>query len=437
MFDGPFGSALKTSDYTAEGFRVARLENIGHLRFRGELSSFVSEEKFLSLSRHVLKADDVLFSSFVDKQTRVCLVPGELDGRMINKADCFCVRPRSDGYDPRLLAYRLAAPASYAAFSDSVRGVTRPRIGLKDLAGYEIEVPPLAEQWRIVAKLDALTARTTRARADLDRIPALVARYKQAVLAKAFRGELLGPEPRDQRAELDERCWPLPRDWVWVPFQRAAAIASNLTSPTEVPDLPHIAPDNVEARTGRLLPYRTIAEDGVISPKHRFKPGQIIYSKIRPYLRKAVLVDFEGACSADMYPLDPGEGVDPQFLLLWLISEDFAAFTIDHEGRTVLPKINQAGLNKTPFPLPPSPVQKEIARRVWSAFAEIDRLVAEAVAARRLLDRLDKVLLAKAFRGELVPQDPADEPASALLDRIRAERANAPKATRGRRKAAV
>jgi type I restriction enzyme S subunit len=79
--------------------------------------------------------------------------------------------------------------------------------------------------------------------------------------------------------------------------------------------------------------------------------------------------------------------------------------------------------------------QAEIVRRIDRAFAEIDRLTAEAAAARRLLDRLDQAVLAKAFRGELVPQDPADEPASVLLDRIRAERAAAPKAKRGRRPA--
>lgn len=75
------------------------------------------------------------------------------------------------------------------------------------------------------------------------------------------------------------------------------------------------------------------------------------------------------------------------------------------------------------------------ARLFETAFAEIDRLAAEAAAARRLLDRLDQAILAKAFRGELVPQDPADEPAAVLLDRIRAERAVAPVAKRRGRSA--
>lgn len=87
------------------------------------------------------------------------------------------------------------------------------------------------------------------------------------------------------------------------------------------------------------------------------------------------------------------------------------------------------------IPTAPLKEQKEIVRRIDRTFAEIDRMVSEATTARRLLDRLDQAVLAKAFRGELVPQDPADEPASVLLDRIRAERAAAPKARRGRKPA--
>jgi len=67
--------------------------------------------------------------------------------------------------------------------------------------------------------------------------------------------------------------------------------------------------------------------------------------------------------------------------------------------------------------------QREIATRLRTAFAWIDRLAAEATSARKLIDHLDQAVLAKAFRGELVPQDPNDEPASLLLERIKAEQA--------------
>lgn len=123
MFDGPFGSALKTSDYTEEGVRVARLENIGRLKFREELRSFVSPAKAESLGRHLLRGGDVLFSSFVDQETRVCLVPDELDGKILNKADCFCVRTDRTVCDPKFLAYRLASPSSYDTFSGTVTDI--------------------------------------------------------------------------------------------------------------------------------------------------------------------------------------------------------------------------------------------------------------------------------------------------------------------------
>jgi type I restriction enzyme S subunit len=97
-----------------------------------------------------------------------------------------------------------------------------------------------------------------------------------------------------------------------------------------------------------------------------------------------------------------------------------------------MPKINGAVIRQMEIPHPPFEEMKRVNFRLDSAFAKLDRIAAEARSAAALLDHLDEQLLAKAFRGELVPQDPNDEPASVLLDRIRAERAAQP-ATRARR----
>ena len=88
------------------------------------------------------------------------------------------------------------------------------------------------------------------------------------------------------------------------------------------------------------------------------------------------------------------------------------------------------------LPLAPAEEAIEIAKLVDTAFARIDRLASQANSAHRLIEHLNQEVLAKAFRGKLVPQDPADEPAAVLLERLRAERASAPKPKRGRRKAA-
>jgi type I restriction enzyme, S subunit len=99
-----------------------------------------------------------------------------------------------------------------------------------------------------------------------------------------------------------------------------------------------------------------------------------------------------------------------------------------------MPKINGETLRSLPVFLPPTTEERsEIVRRVESAFGWIDRLASQVASARTLISHLDQAILAKAFRGELVPQDPADEPAGVLLDRIRAARSiDAP--ARGRRR---
>jgi type I restriction enzyme S subunit len=297
--------------------------------------------------------------------------------------------------------------------------VGQRRVPVNFLKETNLAIPPLNEQRRIVDKLERIGDRHRTARNELNHIPKLIARYKQAVLAAAFRGDLTADwreNPEIKNGEL----WSIPIDWNWKQIKDIAEIASNLVQTSEVMDLPHIAPNHIESGVPRLLPFKTVREDNVISAKHRFFSGQIIYSKIRPYLRKAVIVDFEGVCSADMYPINAR--CNSKYLLYWLISEDFNNLAVEHQGRTVLPKINQVGLYKLPIPVPSELEQKEIVRRVEKMFEKIDMMEQEYQKAAKLCDRLEQATLAKAFRGELVPQDPDDEPASVLLEQVKREK---------------
>jgi type I restriction enzyme, S subunit len=90
-----------------------------------------------------------------------------------------------------------------------------------------------------------------------------------------------------------------------------------------------------------------------------------------------------------------------------------------------LQHIHLVDLRRDFIPVAPAHERSEIVKRVTAAFSWINRLASEATSARKLIDHLDRALLAKAFRGELVPQDPNDEPAGVLLERIRAERQGA------------
>ena len=110
----------------------------------------------------------------------------------------------------------------------------------------------------------------------------------------------------------------------------------------------------MESRTCRLLPVRTAEADGVTSGKYLFAPGTILYSSRRPYLRKAVFADFQGLCSADVYPIRVArDDIDPHFLKWSLVAEPFTAYANSLSGRTRMPKLNRRATLRVSV-LPPS-----------------------------------------------------------------------------------
>lgn len=218
--------------------------------------------------------------------------------------------------------------------------------------------------------------------------------------------------------------WDLPKGWCWSTFSTVATIAANLVPPQSWGELPHIAPDNIARDTGRLLAYRTVAEDAVISAKHLFRPGQLLYSKIRPYLNKCVRVDFEGLCSADMYPLDAR--IVTSYLHHYILSSQFVSAVSDAAGsRTVLPKTNQKQLSQVPVPVAPENEQLRISAAVESYHSRLDDAVSTLERVERNLKRYRASVLKAAVEGRLVTTEAVlakqegrnYETASVLLDR--------------------
>ncbi|MBK4140362.1 hypothetical protein GWO53_07820 [Corynebacterium macginleyi] len=120
----------------------------------------------------------------------------------------------------------------------------------------------------------------------------------------------------------------------------------------------------------------------VKSGKHLFFAGQILYSKIRPYLSKVVIADFDGLCSADMYPIEAKQNRDYLFFLM--LSREFVYKTSTAGSRTVLPKINQKELNALTFNIPPHKEQEVIVGRLKDALDaadQVDQRVSDAVEA--------------------------------------------------------
>ena len=197
----------------------------------------------------------------------------------------------------------------------------------------------------------------------------------------------------------EEMPFAVPATWEWARFLEIASIQSNLVKPDQFPDHPHIAPDNIEGRTGRLLAYQTIRESKVFSAKHRFFPGQIVYSKIRPNLAKATLVDFEGLCSADMYPIR--SFIDRAFLLKFMLSEAFVQQSIQEANRVAMPKINQESLSKILIAVPPLAEQHRIVAKVDELMSLCDRLEGQLTTGQTESRQLLEATLQEALHGKI------------------------------------
>jgi type I restriction enzyme S subunit len=253
-----------------------------------------------------------------------------------------------------------------------------------DVLGYTIPLPPLSEQRRIVMRIEQLATPINEAR---------TLRQQAAEKAEALHLSFL------HRHFVEESL-----TWMTLPMDQAIEINDKQVDPTlpENSQLPHISGENIESKTCRLFPWRTAEADGVKSNNYLFAPGTILYSKIRPYLRKAVFVDFGGVCSADIYPIRVKSSELDQHFVKWsLVADPFTEYANRLSGRTRMPKINRKQLFGFHLRYPALPEQRRIVAELDSLQAEVDALKLLQAETTAELDALLPSVLDKAFKGEL------------------------------------
>lgn len=300
-----------------------------------------------------------------------------------------------------------------------------------DLEEIEVPLAPLPDQRRIVAKIDSLTAKSGRIRARLDHIPQLVEKYKRAILAAAFRGDLTGDSDGFDRRALGT----------------LASLITKGASP-RWQGFEYVEDGILFIRSQNVGWGKLLLEDRAYLPpefeaKHQrsvLRTDDVMLNIVGASIGRAAVATsaLEGAnCNQAVAIIRLSEkDAAPEFVCYWLLSPEaqsaIASGTVDFARGN----FSLGDIRKLQLPWPTAEKRDEIVRRIEIAFGWIDRLASETASARKLIDHLDQAILAKAFRGELVPQDPNDEPARVLLERIRAEREDNRPARRGRRTSA-
>lgn len=348
-----------------------------------------------------------------------------------------------------------------AGSAGSAQGV----ISKGDLENVKLPLPPLPEQRRIVAKIDSLSTKSRRARDQLDHLPRLVEKYKQAILAAAFQGDLTGDWRRDhhhsvsteQLETLRRAAWQslrdrervkehyspadsidwqppihLPSNWIWASVDQIASLIQYGTSAKTTEDKQGIAVlrmGNIQDGKLDLSSLKFLPKDHNEFPDLLLERGDVLFNRTN----SAQLVG-----KSALYLGEPEKASYASYLIRircsGLLPELLSGYINSSCGRewvasVVSQQVGQANVNGTKLrqlgiPVMPHDEQHEIVRCIETAFAWIYRLATEATRARKLIDHLDQAVLSKAFRGELVPQDPNDELASILLERIRSARSS-------------
>lgn len=339
-----------------------------------------------------------------------------------------------DGFDPRFTYYQLKhlKPEAEAIAT----GTTFKELSGAATATLPFKVAPLREQTRIADQLDTLLARIQACNDRIDAIPALIKRFRQAALSLATTGELIE----------NETGITAPADW------RRCTVGDVLQgkprngySPKSVEFETPVRSLTLSATTsGRFLAQHSkFIDEHIPENSHLWlETGDILIQRANTLEYVGVSAIFDGPDKQFIYPdlmmkCRPNDLVRGKFLFYTLSTEGTRKFFRDHATGTAgnMPKINQQTVMSAPIVLPPLDEQDKIVQRIDKLFSLADRIAARYKATRTHAQRLTPLLLAKAFRGELVPQDPNDESASVLLERITAERAAAPNQPRRRQTA--
>lgn len=464
---GPFGSAIKKEFFVASGYKVYEQKNaIYNDCTLGNY--YIDQEKFSELQDFQVIGGDIIVSCS-GTVGKVSVLPETAEHGIINQALL------KISLDERVIltdyfVKLFGSDFFQEIFLGNTRGSAMQNIAsVKSLKQADIPLPPIAEQKRIVAKIEELRDRSQTARQALAAIPMLCDRFRQSVLAAAFRGELTAdwreenpdvepnvyffqevvkkrnenykiacleakknksPAPK-KPSYLDDYSYSdssrntedLPSTWISVPVGMLCdCIVPGRDKPKSftgsIPwiTIPDITSDYIDKSSNDIgLSTSEIAEvNARVIPKDSVVMSCVGRFGIAAVVSQPVVVNQQ------LHAFLSSELILPEYLMFHI--RTLTDYMEQVATATTVAYINKANCNNLPINLAPLQEQEVIVSCIKNYFKSIDRIQQQYEIAKTRLDQLDRAILAQAFRGELVPQDPTDEPAAVLLDRIRQAR---------------
>lgn len=281
-------------------------------------------------------------------------------------------------------------------FAGYVTGTTRLKLTQSKMKNIPIPLPPLAEQKRIVERLDSLFAKLDAAKKILQDIVDGYELRRAAILHHAFTGELTEDFRKKNNLSLD--------DWQNLKLENILELSNQKTNSFN-DDLKYVGLENIEKDSGKIS-FQSAAE--VKSIKNIFHSGDLLYGKLRPYLNKHGIANFDGVCSTDVLVFNSNALSLNKFVNYFFHLPEFIEYAVANSKGINLPRVSAQIILNAEINLPTLEEQKEIARRLDSLLGKEQQTKEIAEKLLSEIEKLKKMILSRAFRGELGTNDPSE-----------------------------
>ena len=417
---GPFGSSITKAMFIPDSLTAIKIyEQKNAICKDASLGNyFISKDKYETLKGFEVFPNDIIVSC-AGTIGESYVLPSNMRKGIINQA-----LMKITLFDLRLLDFYLM----YFDFKlkesaqEHGHGIALKNIPPFDvLKQYLIPIPPIEEQKKIIKSINSLLEMVDLIDSNSNEVAELINFTKSKILDLAIRGKLVPQDPNDEpasvlleriRTEKEEliKAGKIKRDKKESIifrgednsyYQQTGTLIENIND-WNLDDIPInwelcclgeicdygncvnvdtkdideeawvLDLEDIEKDSGKVIHKIRKYERDSSSTKHLFKKGQVLYSKLRPYLNKVVLADEEGFCTSEILPLNFSNVVEPQYALYYLMSPTFLKYANRCSYGVKMPRLGTADGRKAVFPLPPFEEQRRISQHISKIFIEID-----------------------------------------------------------------
>ncbi|MEZ8688759.1 restriction endonuclease subunit S [Vibrio splendidus] len=369
---GPFGSDLKSDDYTDYGVRIIQLQNIGDGQFKNKYKIYTSEEKADLLHSCNIFPGDIILSKMGDPVARAVIIPS-LSKRYVMASDGIRLSVDHEKYDTKFVHDTINFETFRAQAELNSTGSTRKRIGLTQLRELTLLLPPLPEQQKIAAILTSVDDVIEKTQAQIDKLKALKTGMMQELLTRG-----VGVDGKPHTEFKDSPVGRIPKGWEVEALKEFTSFLSyGFTNPMpEAENGPYMITakdiNNLKIQYSAARKTSQEAYDDLLTRKSRPEMNDILLTKDGSLGRVALVTESNCCINQSVAVITPNSRVIPKFLLYLLASPAYQQEMLDKAGGSTIKHIYITVVDKMLVAVPSLEEQEKLVAIFDSVFCKLE-----------------------------------------------------------------